>query len=138
MSDTNRFAGNFLQTLKDYEFRDWIRLIIIVCGYILVRQQYVLWRTRRYQKAQDAEDNVLREEAKEEAKRVTLEKMEAKASGNSVAAKSSGAAWGWGNTAKERFEKRRKYIEKQAIRKAEMAQNEADLDSDDELNELLH
>ncbi|VVT53737.1 uncharacterized protein SAPINGB_P003724 [Magnusiomyces paraingens] len=129
-------GGNFLQSLKDYDFRDWIRIIVIVCGYILMRQQFVQWRTRRYQRQQEEEDDVLKQEAHEEAKRVALEKMESKVKGTS--AKSSGASWGWGNTAKERFEKRRKYIEKQAMRKAEMAQNEVDIDSDDEINELLH
>lgn len=127
------FASNFIQGLKDYDFRDWLRIVIIVGGYILVRNQFVQWRTRKYQQQQIDEDNRLQREAKEEAEQAELQKVGAVKSG-STAAKKTGAEWGWGSTAKEGFEKRRKYIQTQARRKAEMAENE---DSDDDIAEYL-
>lgn len=120
------FASNFIDNLKGYEFRDYLRIVIIIGGYVLFRKHFVTWRTNRYKKHQDEEDERLREEAKEEAKQAALKKLDTKA---------SGAEWGWGSTAKDNFTKRRKYIQNQARRKAEMLDNEED--SDEDIKEFL-
>lgn len=123
------FASNFLGTLKEYNTTDWLRLIAIVGGYILVRHQYMTWRTRKYQQQQQDEDERLRSEAQEEAKKVELEKLV----GQTTSA-GSGTDWAWGSSAKDKFAKRRKYIQNQVRRKAEMLENE---DSDDDIKEYL-
>lgn len=145
-------GSSMVQNVRSYTIKDWIRIIIIVGGYALMRAQYVRWRTIKYQMKQDLEDQKLKKEAEEEAKREALEKEEAKlrvlneygagvdlpgSSGPTpaVTTTSRKGAFGWGNAAKERHANRRKYAQSIARRKAEMAQQD---DSDDEISDLLH
>lgn len=145
-------ASNMVQNVRSYSIKDWIRIIIIIGGYALMRTQYVRWRTIKYQMKQEIEDKKLKQEAEEEARREALEKEEAKlkvmsayggaleSSGSSgpspvATTTSKKAAFGWGNAAKERHASRRKYAQTQARRQAEMVQND---DSDEEISDLLN
>lgn len=119
------------KTFDGYTLKDYIRLVIIIGAYIMFRHQYVLWRGRRYNAQQQEMDEKLKKEAEEEA----LNEAKEKELGPSANTASTSTEWGWGNTAKTKMTKRRKYLESLARRQAEMAQED---DSDEEIADLLH
>lgn len=115
------------KSFEGYTLKDYIRLIIIIGTYILFRNRYVFWRTERYNKAQLEEDERLKKDAEEEKFKEERAKMDGTVS------QQTANEFGWGNNAKNRLAKRRKYQESQARRQAEMKQD----DSDDEIAHLL-
>jgi hypothetical protein len=121
------------RSFEGYTLKDYIRLVIIIGAYMLFRHQYMQWRGRRFNEKQQAIDDKLKKEAEEEALNEAKEKELGRKPPVSNAASSS-SEWGWGNTAKAKMTKRRKYLESLARRQAEMQEN----DSDDEIAELLH
>lgn len=123
------------KTFDGYTIKDYIRLIIIIGAYVMFRHQYVLWRGRRYNNQQQEMDEKLKREAEEEALNEAKEKqLGPSAEKAAAAAAASSAEWGWGNTAKTKLTKRRKYQESLARRQAEMEQVD---DSDEEIADLL-
>ncbi|KAF5100686.1 hypothetical protein DV451_002449 [Geotrichum candidum] len=126
-------ASALSRSFEGYTLKDYIRLVIIIGAYMLFRHQYMLWRGRRFNEKQQEIDDKLKQEAEEEALNEAKEKeMGRKPPAPSAASTSS--EWGWGNTAKTKMSKRRKYLESLARRQAEMQEN----DSDDEIADLLH
>lgn len=121
------------RSFEGYTLKDYIRLVIIIGAYMLFRHQYMQWRGRRFNEKQQAIDDKLKREAEEEALNEAKEKELGRKPTPSGAATTS-SEWGWGNTAKAKMSKRRKYLESLARRQAEMQEN----DSDEEIADLLH
>ncbi|KAF5101286.1 hypothetical protein D0Z00_000956 [Geotrichum galactomycetum] len=121
------------RSFEGYTLKDYIRLVIIIGAYMLFRHQYMQWRGRRFNEKQQQIDDKLKKEAEEEALNEAKEKELGRKPAAPNAASSS-SEWGWGNTAKTKMTKRRKYMESLARRQAEMQEN----DSDEEIAELLH
>lgn len=118
------------KSFEGYTTKDYIRLVIIICAYVLLRNQYTRWRNHLEEKRQVAESKRKEEENVEETFKAERAKLDGKLDDR---AQEASTGFGWGNNAKQRVYKRRKQFESQIRRQAEMAQD----DSDEEIADLL-
>lgn len=122
-----KFALAFEKSFQGYTIKDYIRLVIIIGAYVLIRKNYVFWRGRKHTQDQIDEDNLRAQEQRDQA--LKDEKAKFEESGEA----STSTNFAWGTSAKSRVTKRRKNFESQTRREAEMKQD----DSDEDIADLL-
>lgn len=121
------------QSFKDYTIKDYIRLVIIIGAYVLLRNQYTTWRTRLESKKQEEREKIEREQSatnKYEEERAKLEDKSA----SSSASGAGGEKFQWGQKATQKAYQRRKNFETQIRRQAEMMEED---ESDKEIDEFM-
>lgn len=114
--------------VEDFSISHFFRLVIIICGYIFLRQRVSAELKRRQLKKQIEDDKKAREagliDRPEDLQEVT-------------GVEASDKAWGWGKSTRRRVRSQQKIFEEEIEKSALRAQNNVDDDSDDDIKDLL-
>ncbi|KAG7691321.1 hypothetical protein KL930_002388 [Ogataea haglerorum] len=114
---------------KEFDIHKFLRLVVIIGGYIFFRQRYLEFMKHYQVKKQLEEDHKRNAEALVEKPNIS----EAESTG--VAG--SDKRWGWGKRTRSKVKAQQKLLQKQLEQAAVEASQTSGPDSDEEINELL-
>ncbi|KAG7811533.1 hypothetical protein KL921_001799 [Ogataea angusta] len=123
------FSGLWEGLSQEFDIYKFLRLVVIIGGYIFFRQRYLEFMKHYQVKKQLEEDHKRNAEALVERP-------------NAIEAESTGVAssdkrWGWGKTTRCKVKAQQKQFQKQIEQAALEASQTNGPESDEEINELL-
>ncbi|CAN6659584.1 processing of GAS1 and ALP protein 2 [Trichomonascus vanleenenianus] len=118
------FLG-FPDSLSEYSIKDYLRIVMIICTYLIIRPYLV-----------KVGENIQRKQYEKEGAKKSEEGEEEEPDFDKIAAESStdSKEWSWGSGAKDRAAKQRKLAAEEIRRKEKIAQS---LEEDDDVSDLL-
>ncbi|GME74416.1 unnamed protein product [[Candida] boidinii] len=118
----------YREIVEEFNIYHFFRLVIIICGYIFLRQRVSAELKRRQLKKQIDDDKKAREDdlidRPEDFEEVT-------------GVEASDKAWGWGKSTRRKVRSQQKIFEEEIEKAALRSQNNFDDDSDDDIKDLL-